>query len=47
MTKKSTNVRLTEEELEDLRKIAESEHRSVSNLISVWIAEHKAQKTNG
>lgn len=32
---------LTKQDHEDIKKIAEREHRSVSNLISVWIAEHK------
>lgn len=40
MTKKKTvGIRLTEEEHETLKQIAEREHRSVSNLIEVWIAE--------
>lgn len=39
-SKKSVNIRLTEEEHKKLREIAEREHRSVSNLIEVWIAEH-------
>lgn len=37
--KKSVNIRLTEEEHEKLKEIAKHEHRSVSNLIEVWIAE--------
>ncbi len=32
-------VCMTQEQHEKLRKIAESEHRSVSNLIQAWIAE--------
>lgn len=39
--KKTVCIRLTEQEHEDLKKIAEREHRSVSNLIEVWIAENK------
>lgn len=32
---------LTEQQHEDLLKIAKREHRSVSNLLEAWIAEHK------
>lgn len=39
--KKSVLIRMTEQEHEDIKKIAQREHRSVSNLIEVWIAEHK------
>lgn len=39
--KKTVCFRLTEEEHELLKEIAKREHRSVSNLLSVWIAEHK------
>ena len=39
--KKAVCITLTEQEHKDLKKIAEGEHRSVSNLIEVWIAEHK------
>jgi len=35
---------ITEQDSEDLKKMAKSEHRSVSNLIRVWIAEHKAKQ---
>lgn len=38
--KKRTCICLTEHEIEELKKIAQREHRSVSNLIEVWIAEH-------
>ena len=31
---------ISEEAIEKIKKIAASEHRSVSNLIEVWIAEH-------
>lgn len=39
--KKTVCIRLTEQEHEDLKEIAKKEHRSVSNLIEVWIADHK------
>lgn len=40
-TKKTVCIRLTPEEHEELRKIAKRERRSVSNVVEVWIAEHK------
>lgn len=40
--KKTVCIRLTEKEHEDLKKIAKSKRRSVSNLIECWIAEHKS-----
>lgn len=39
--KKNVCLWLSVEEHEELKRIAEREHRSVSNLIEVWIAEHK------
>lgn len=39
--KKTVCIRLTEQEHEDLKEIAKKERRSVSNLIEVWIADHK------
>ena len=39
--KKTVCVTLTEEEHADLKKIAQREHRSVSNLIEYWIAQNK------
>ena len=39
--KKVVGIWLTLEEAEQLKMIAKREHRSVSNLIEVWIAEHK------
>lgn len=39
--KKTVCIRLTPEEHIQLQEIAKREHRSVSNLIEVWIAEHK------
>ena len=35
---------MTEEQHEALQELAKSEDRSVSNLIRVWIAEHKAKQ---
>lgn len=39
--KKTVCIKLTEEEHADLKKIAQRERRTVSNLIEVWIADHK------
>lgn len=39
--KKTVGIRLTQEEIITVKEIAKREHRSVSNLIEVWIAEHK------
>lgn len=39
--KKRVCIVLTEHAHEELKKIAKHERRSVSNLIEVWIAEHK------
>ena len=39
--KKTVCIRLTPDEHKQLQEIAKRERRSVSNLIEVWIAEHK------
>lgn len=44
--KKTVNIRLTPDEHMKLKEIAKREHRSVSNLIEVWIAEHKGSGTD-
>ena len=43
MDKKTVCIRLTPEEHEQLKKIAQCERRSVSNVIEVWISEHKGE----
>lgn len=39
--KKVVGLWLTEDEHKKLKELAKREHRSVSNLIEVWIAEHE------
>ena len=43
MDKKTVCIRLTPEEHKQLKKIAQRERRSVSNVIEVWISEHKGE----